>query len=32
MKKLKEVEMLQNTLIQELNRLDKNMSSFGTMF
>lgn len=32
MKKLKEVEMLQNTLMQELNRLDKNMHNFGTMF
>lgn len=32
MKKLKEVEMLQSTLMQELNRLDKNMSNFGTMF
>ena len=32
MKKLKEVEMLQTTLMQELNRLDKNMHNFGTMF
>ena len=32
MKKLKEVELMQTTLMQELNRLDKKMSSFGTMF
>lgn len=32
MKKLKEVEGLQTTLMQELNRLDKNMRSFGSMF
>lgn len=32
MKKLKEVELLQFTLSEEFKKINKNMSSFGTMF
>lgn len=32
MKKLKEVEQVQSSLAEEVSRIAKNMSSFGTMF